>query len=138
MRPAKRILVLCADEELHSRLVVVLESKLYRVLRAHGADEAIAILARERLVDLVLAELPPAKDVTIGELAVFEAARSFHPEVKILARSKDQAAADHRADVWLPHAAGIADMLERIHVLLARKRGPKPVGVTSERERRMA
>jgi hypothetical protein len=45
-------------------------------------------------------------------------------------------------DVWLPHSAGMAEMIERIRVLAARKRGPKkvaaPADVFSDRERRIA
>jgi DNA-binding response OmpR family regulator len=140
MRPAKRVLVLGADELLVSRLVLVLESRLYTVLRAHSAAEALAILSREPVDSLhvLLVELPlPGIDQVWG------LARGCHPEMRVLVRSDQfHPPVDTAYDVWLPHSAGIAEMLERIHVLVARKRGPKKavqtVGVLSESERRMA
>ena len=154
MRPRKVVLLAGADEQLLSRLFVVFESKLYRVLRAHSASAAWEILEKEPedSIQLLLVELPLP-----GSEAAMKLARGVHPEIRVLARSDARMPPDSGGyDVWLPHSAGMEEMLERMKVLMARKRGPKPLrgvldasreskkavqpvgGVVSERERRLA
>jgi DNA-binding response OmpR family regulator len=124
MRPRKRILLLCADEELAGRMAFVLDTKKFCVVRAHGAAAALAWLCRaDAVLDLVLVELPVE-----GVDEVLALARGMHPEGKVLARTRgDEPPANLDIfDAWLPHTAGMAELVQRARILMVIKRGPKP------------
>lgn len=114
----------CMDEQLLSRLAFVLDTKLYAVLRAASAAEALATLAGEPTgsLEVMLVELPlPDSE------ALMQSAQSLHPVLRTVVRSNEFRPPDQLqlAHAWVPHAAGMAELVERIRVLAARKRGPQ-------------
>jgi len=127
MRPRKTILCVEDNEQILSVRKFMLETRGYRVLAMTNAAEALEHLeaAVPGSIDLLLADLVlPGMDG--NELA--RRAKQLHPALPILlvsgmVSSYDRAAA---ADAFLPKGGCTpAEMLDRIRVLVARKRGPK-------------
>jgi DNA-binding response OmpR family regulator len=130
MTPKKVILVVCADEQLLSQRAFLLETRGYRVVKAESAERAQAALRQMTVntVDLVLIHAPLENALTL-----LRAAKILHPFTHTLVTS-DFAGYDGNllthADVYLPKGCwAAAELLERIKILVARKRGPhkKPV-----------
>jgi two-component system, OmpR family, response regulator CpxR len=124
MKPKRTILCVDDNEQSLSIRKVMLETRGYRVLAYSDAQQALQRFS-EGGVDLVLTDLiMPGIDGS----KLIEGVKGLSPEtpaillsgrVKIYER-------ESRADVFL--AKGMyapADLLERIRVLLIRKRGPK-------------
>ena len=127
MRPKKVILCVDDNETALSVRTFLLETRGYRVLAAASSQEAIEILERTvpGTLDLLIADLLlPGMD---GNELV-KRAKQIHPMLPALIVSGTVAAHDRAlaADAFLPKGAGSAqELLERIRVLVARKRGPK-------------
>ncbi len=139
MRPRKTILVVEDNEQQLSIRKFLLETRGYRVLGMSSAAEALEYLqdATPGSVDLLLSDLlMPGMDGN----ELIRRAKQLMPGLPALlvsgtVTSFDRAAA---ADAFLPKGGcAPAEVLERIRILVARKRGPKKqvqsVGV-SERE----
>ncbi len=122
---AKRT-ILCVDdnEQALSIRKVMLETRGYRVVACNNGTEALEVF-RKGGIDLVLSDLiMPGLDVS----AVIEHVKALSPQtpailfsgtIKVYER-------DTRADVFLPKGMyAAADLLERIRLLMVRKRGPK-------------
>ena len=122
---AKRT-ILCVDdnEQALSIRKVMLETRGYRVVTCSNGAEALEIFRRGG-IDLVLSDLiMPGLDGT----AVIDHVKAISPQtpailfsgtIKVYER-------DTRADVFLPKGMyAPADLLERIRLLMVRKRGPK-------------
>lgn len=124
MRPKKTIL--CVDDNEQGLAVrkFLLETRGYRVLTATSAHDAIEILHTGG-IDLVLGDLiMPRMD---GNEMV-RTMKEIAPEVPMMLLSGTVKAFDRacHADAFLPKGAcSPVEMLERIRVLIARKRGPK-------------
>lgn len=127
MRPRKTIVCVEDNEQVLSIRKFLLETRGYRVLAMASGAEALDYLrtAMPGSVDLLLADLIlPQMDG--NELA--RRAKQLHPALPTLLVSGtvsnfDRAAA---ADAFLPKGAcTAAEMLDRIRILVARKRGPK-------------
>lgn len=127
MRPRKTIVCVEDNEQILSVRKFMLETRGYRVLGFTNAAAALEHLenALPGSIDLLLADLIlPGMDG--NELA--RRAKQLHPALPTLLVSGmvsnfDRAAA---ADAFLPKGACTsAEMLDRIRVLVARKRGPK-------------
>jgi len=124
MKPKRTILCVDDNEQSLSIRKVMLETRGYRVLACNNGQDALTTF-RKGGVDLVLTDLVmPGVD---GNKLVEEikAISPQTPAILLSGRVKiyDQ---DTRADVFLPkgmHAP--AELLERIRLLLVRKRGPK-------------
>ena len=127
MRPKKVILCVDDNEQALSVRTFLLETRGYRVLSAMTAQEALDILERTvpGTLDLLIADLlMPGMD---GNELV-RRAKQMHPMLPALIVSGSVAAYDRAlaADAFLPKGAGTAaELLEKIRVLVARKRGPK-------------
>jgi two-component system response regulator CpxR len=131
MRPRKVILCVDSNEQALSVRKFMLETRGYRavcVLHAQAALEQFEAGG----VDLVLSEL------TIPGMDGNEMVRRMKqqaPEVPMMLVSrtvKDFARAD-AADAFLPKGANNAlELLERIRMLMVRKRGPRPQGSRPE------
>ncbi len=127
MRPKKTILCVDDNEQVLSVRTFLLETRGYRVLSAHTAGDAIEALERALpgQIDLLLCDLlMPGMD---GNELV-RRAKNLHPELPAMIVSGTVSAFDRAvfADVFLPKGAcSPAEMMERIRVLVARKRGPK-------------
>ena len=127
MRPKKTILCVDDNEQVMTVRTFLLSTRGYRVLTsnsAHGALETIESAPRGS-IDLLLCDLlMPGMD---GNELV-RRAKSLHPGLPAMIVSGTVNAFDRAlcADVFLPKGAcSPAEMLERIRVLVARKRGPK-------------
>ena len=127
MRPKKVILCVDDNETSLSVRTFLLETRGYRVLAATSSQQAIEILERTvpGTLDLLIADLLlPGMD---GNELV-RRAKQMHPMLPALIVSGTVTTFERAlaADAFLPKGAGsAAELLERIRVLVARKRGPK-------------
>ena len=124
MRPKKTIL--CVDDSEHSNSVrkFMLETRGYRVLIAHSGREAMEMF-HDNCVDLVLSDLM-MPDMNGAELV--RQLKASNPDTPAILFSGKIRAYDEgtHADVFLPKGtAAPNELLERIRLLLVRKRGPK-------------
>lgn len=124
MKPKKTILCVDDNEQLLSIRKVILETRGYRVVTANSARQALEIFKAGQ-IDLVLTDLVmPEVDGTelidkIKAISPNTPAILFSGKIRIFER-------DTRADVFLPKGMyAPAELLERIRLLLVRKRGPK-------------
>ena len=124
MRPRKTILCVDDNEQALSVRKFMLETRGYRVLIANTAADALEIFAAGN-VDLVLSDLiMPQMD---GNELV-RRMKSISPEVPtiILSGSVKNFESASSADAFLPKGACTPlEVLERIRVMIARKRGPR-------------
>ena len=124
MKPKKTILCVDNNEQSLSIRKILLETRGYRVVACNTGEQALEAF-RHAAIDLVLTELNmPGVD---GSRLVEEIKRLAPqtPTVLISGRTKIYER-DTVADVFL--SKGMyepAELLERIRVLLVRKRGPK-------------
>jgi len=124
MRPKKVILCVDDNEQALSIRKFLLETRGYRVLVSLVPEEALERF-RQGGIDLVLSDLNmPRMDG--NELA--RRMKEIAPEVPILLMSGCVKAFDRAtcADYFLPKGAcSPLDVLDRVRMMLARKRGPK-------------
>jgi two-component system response regulator CpxR len=127
MRPKKTILCVDDNEQILSVRTFLLETRGYRVISATTAQQALEYVEQSLpgSLDLLLCDLiMPQMD---GNELV-RRAKQLHPGLPAMIVSGTVKAFDRavHADVFLPKgAASPAEMIERIRVLVARKRGPK-------------
>jgi len=124
MRPKKTILCVDDNEQALAVRRFLLEIRGYRVVTTTSAHDAIETL-RNGGIDLVLSDLiMPQMD---GNEMVYRM-KEFAPEIPMLLLSGTVKAFDRacHADAFLPKGAcSPVELLERIRVMIARKRGPK-------------
>ena len=127
MKPKRTILCVDDNEQSLSIRKVMLETRGYRVIACSNAEDALAEFKKGG-VDLVLTDLiMPGVDGTqlinkIKDIAPETPAVLFSGKIQIYDR-------DTRADVFLPKGMfAPVELLERIRLLLVRKRGPKRPG----------
>ncbi len=124
MRPKKTILCVDDNEQALSVRKFMLETRGYRVLTAVGSEQALELF-RDGGIDLVLSDLiMPYMDGN----ELIRRMKELAPEVPTILISGSVKAYDraNRADAFLPKGAcSPVEMLERIRVMVARKRGPK-------------
>ncbi len=136
MKPKRTILCVDDNEQSLSIRKVMLETRGYRVIACASGLEALEHF-RNGGVDLVLSDLVmPGLDghkliEAIKEVSPQTPAILFSGKIKVYER-------DMRADVFLPKGMyGPLELLERIRLLLVRKRGPKRVlPISSSRDTR--
>ncbi len=127
MRPKKTILCVDGNEQVLSVRTFLLETRGYRVISARTSQAALETLegSMPGSIDLLLCDLlMPGMD---GNELV-RRAKGMHPGLPAMIVSGTVNAFDRAgyADVFLPKGAcSPAEMIERIRVLVARKRGPK-------------
>jgi CheY-like chemotaxis protein len=126
MRPRKVILYVDGNEQAISVRKFMLETRGYRVVSVLHAEAALELFEAGG-IDLVLSELNiPGMD---GNEMV-RRMKAQAPDVPMMLVShtvKEFARAD-AADAFLPKGAATStELLERIRVLMVRKRGPKRV-----------
>ncbi len=133
MRPKKTILCVDDNEQILSVRTFLLETRGYRVIAHASPHEALEVIsnALPGSLDLLLTDLlMPQMD---GNELV-RRAKELHPTLPTMIVSGSVSAYDRacRADVFLPKGAGSsAELLERIRILVARKRGPKKYSLPS-------
>ncbi len=127
MRPKKTILCVDDNEQVLSVRTFLLETRGYRVLAVASAQQAL---------DIVQQSLPGSLDLLLCDLLMpqmdgnelVRRAKQLHPGLPAMIVSGTVNAFDRAcfADVFLPKGVcSAAEMIERIRVLVARKRGPK-------------
>ena len=127
MRPKKVILCVDDNEQTLSIRTFLLETRGYRVLSAASSQAALEILEQTvpGTLDLLISDLLlPGMD---GNELV-RRAKQMHPALPTLIVSGTVTSFDRAlaADAFLPKGASSpTELLERIRVLVARKRGPK-------------
>ncbi len=127
MRPKKIILCVDDNEPTLSVRAFLLETRGYRVLSATSAHEALEILEGHAPgeISLLLSDLlMPGMDGS----ELIRRAREMQPGIPTLMVSGTVTSFDRgsAADVFLPKGAcSPVELLERVRVLVARKRGPK-------------
>jgi len=124
MKPKRTILCVDDNEQILSIRKVMLETRGYRVIACNNGPEALEIFKKGG-VDLVLSDLfMPDTDGS----KLIENIKTISPGTPaILVSGKIRICdRDTQADVFLPKGMYLpAELLERIRVLLVRKRGPK-------------
>jgi CheY-like chemotaxis protein len=124
MRPKKTILCVDANEQALSVRKFMLETRGYRIVASLAPEEALDIF-RQGGIDLVLSDLTmPRMDG--NELA--RRMKEIAPEIPILLLSGSVKAFERATcgDGFLPKGAcSPLDVLDRVRMMLARKRGPK-------------
>jgi len=125
MKPKKTILCVDDNEQYLSIRKILLETRGYRVVACNNGAQALEAF-RGGGVDLVLTDLVMTGGVDGSQLIEQVKTISPHtPAILISGRVKIYER-DSLADVFLPKGMyEPADLLERIRVLLVRKRGPK-------------
>jgi CheY-like chemotaxis protein len=133
MRPKKTILCVDDNEQVLSVRTFLLETRGYRVIAVKNAQETLEVLERSLpgTFDLILCDLlMPQMD---GNELV-RRAKQLHPGLPAMIVSGTVNAFDRalHADAFLPKGAcSAAEMIERIRILVARKRGPKKTASAS-------
>ena len=138
MRPKRLILCVGNDEEKLGRRAFLLATNGYLVLQATTCETAVEMLAgrAENQVAMVIVEVPmPAFSSEVLQRAV-----QLHPEIRTIVTSETlRFCAAFESHAFLPKGCcSPAELLDRMRILLARKRGPKTASSTRTAERRVA
>lgn len=124
MRPKKVILCIDDNDQALSVRKFVLETRGYRVLTAKNAEQAIELYDCGR-VDLVISDLVMPHCNGNDLIMQLKEIAPWVPAV-LVSGSIKQFDPTTRADAFLPKGASSPqELLERVRVLLVRKRGPK-------------
>ncbi len=124
MKPKRTILCVDDNEQTLSHRKIMLETRGYRVVSFSRGEEAVERF-KQGGIDLVITDMAmPGLDGP----QLIAAVKSISPQTPAILISSKVRIYDHesQADVFL--AKGMyapADLLERIRLLLVRKRGPK-------------
>ncbi|MGO8758467.1 MAG: response regulator [Terracidiphilus sp.] len=125
MRPKK--VILCVNDNVQELSVqrFMLATNGYRVLAASNGQEAIAVFATAPQIDLVLADtkMPQMTGVQLAERL-----KRLRPSVPMIlfGESPSVSGEIHAADAVLARKnCSTLELLERIKVMSARKRGPR-------------
>jgi CheY-like chemotaxis protein len=124
MKPKRTILCADSNEQALSIRKILLETRGYRVVACTRGDDALARFAQGG-VDLLLADL--SVNGMDGARLVHEAKKVSPSTPAILLSSKARIPdVTSHADAFFPKGSQTpAELLERVRVLLVRKRGPK-------------
>ncbi len=124
MKPKRTILCVDDNEQSLSIRKVMLETRGYRVIACNNGEEALELFKKGG-VDLVLTDLVmPGVDGS----KLIDAIKNLSPQTPAILLSGKVRIYDRdtRADVFLPKGMSApVELLERIRLLLVRKRGPK-------------
>jgi two-component system response regulator CpxR len=137
MRPKRTILCVDDNEQSLSIRKVMLETRGYRVIACTTGKEALEVF-KQGGIDLVLSDLvmPDFDGASlvgkIKDISPETPAILFSGKIKIYDK-------DTRADIFLPKGMyAPAELLERIRVLLIKKRGPKKAVISVPQNLRAA
>jgi two-component system, OmpR family, response regulator CpxR len=130
MKPKRTILCVDDNEQSLSIRKVLLETRGYRVIACTKGEDALEIF-KHGGIDLVLTDLiMPGYDGT----KLIEQIKAISPQTPAILLSGKVRIYDRdtQADVFLPKGMyAPAELLERIRLLLIRKRGPKRISPSS-------
>ncbi len=129
MKPKRTILCVDDNEQSLSIRKVMLETRGYRVVTSHNGREALEIF-RQGGIDLLLTDLV-MPEVDGNELIRrAKEVSPFTPAILFSGHTKF-CAGETYADLFLPKGAHAPiELLERIRLMLVRKRGPKRMGLS--------
>ena len=124
MKPKRTILCVDDNEQALSIRKIMLETRGYRVVTCTNGEEGLEVFQRGG-VDLVLSDvLMPGMD-GVELVARIKTISPQTPAILLSGKIKIYEK-DTQADLFLPKGMyAPADLLERIRVMLVRKRGPK-------------
>jgi CheY-like chemotaxis protein len=124
MKPKRTILCVDDNEQALSIRKVMLETRGYRVIACSSGEEAVERFKKGG-IDLVLTDLiMPGVD----GCKLIEQVKAISPRTPAVLLSGKVRIYDRdmQADVFIPKGTGTpAELLERIRLLLVRKRGPR-------------
>ena len=124
MRPKKIILCVDDNEQELSVRKFMLSTNGYRVLSATNGEEAIEQF-NEAQVDLVLTDFSMPRMNGIELIAKLKQIASHVPMI-LLSDRQQTGSEPHRADAVIPKKSCTPiELLERIKIMSARKRGPR-------------
>lgn len=124
MRPKKVILCVDDNDQALSVRKFILETRGYRVLTANCAEQAIELYDHGK-VDLVITDLVMPHCNGNDLISRLKEIAPWVPAM-LVSGSIKQFDPTSRADAFLPKGAcSPQELLERVRVLLVRKRGPK-------------
>lgn len=124
MRPKKVILCVDDNDQVLSVRKFVLETRGYRVLTATNVEQAIELYDNGK-VDLVITDLVMPRCNGNDLIVRLKEIAPWVPAV-LISGSMKQFDPTSRADACLPKGASSPqELLDRVRVLLVRKRGPK-------------
>lgn len=129
MRPKKKVLCVDDNEQALSVRKFVLETRGYRVYAAQSAEEALEIFEREGNIDLVVSDLVMPRCNGNELIRRLKETAPWVPAILLSGsvRAHDQ---NSHADAFLPKGSCTAqELLERVRILLVRKRGPRKAGM---------
>jgi DNA-binding response OmpR family regulator len=119
MRPKKRILLIGGDENRAGTTRFMLVTQGFAVTAANDTADALAYLAIEAW-DLVLCDLPLP-----GLKDICDAVHATCPHVPVLIVGEREPVSSETFASIQERALGAAELVDRIKVLCARKRGPR-------------
>ena len=125
MRPKKVILCIDDNEQSLSIRKFMLETRGYRVLPAVSGREAIELFQHAGTVDLVITDLVMPE---MDGAEVIRVLKELAPDIPMILISGKVKMYEKgtRADLFLPKGTyPAAELLEKIRLLLVKKRGPK-------------
>ena len=137
MRPKRTILCVDDNEQSLSIRKVMLETRGYRVVTCTGGREALEAF-RKGGIDLVLSDLMMPE---VDGARLVERIKEMSPETPAILFSGKVKFYDKetRADLFLPKGMyAPVELLERIRVMLVKKRGPKKSVVLPQERLRQA
>ncbi|HEX5426599.1 MAG TPA: response regulator [Candidatus Acidoferrales bacterium] len=124
MRPKKRVLVACDNEDELSLMKFMLETNGYRVVCGSNFREAINVIHAETILEMLLLVMP----LDAADNVIEAAARRFPGMARIMIVESLDAADRYSRYAHLDAlllAPRARDLLERMKFWTARKRGPK-------------
>ena len=126
MRPKKLVLLAGADELSQSVLAYMLKTNAYRVITAASGQEAIEAF-RKNGADIVLADVVMEPMDGIKLTSKLKQMASHVPMI-LLGDPQQMSGAIYSADALLNKRMVLpAELLDRIKIMSARKRGPRPI-----------
>jgi DNA-binding response OmpR family regulator len=131
MKPKRTILCVDDDERSLSITKVILETRGYRVLTCSDPERAIEFM-RCGGIDLVITDLMMPKMSGAKLIDRLKAISPYTPAL-LFSDSATACGEDHLADCWLSkNEFAPMELLERVRLLLVRKRGPKRYATTPQ------
>jgi CheY-like chemotaxis protein len=125
MRPKKVILCVDDNEQELSVLKFMLETNGYRVLAAANGQEAIALFSTAPQIDLVLTDTTMPQ-MSGGQLVMRLKRMRSHVPMVLLGDTQSANGEIHVADAVIARKnCPTQELLERIKIMSARKRGPR-------------
>ena len=139
MRPKHTILLLDADEERMGRLAYALERRCeFNIYKFSAVFEVAAWLRDHRNADIRTLVADARTPQLLPEfLTTFQ--KLFTESKTLLIGYNSPKWMETTADAYLPNGChSTAEIYERLHILCARKRGPKTTGYLPQAERKTA